>query len=131
MTIDWLDESNTRYRRIISINSNAVFYFYSGFYHDNEIHKYTHANVGFDKTQQAIFFSFRKFDEREKIPGGSFKITKDSRGTSGKISASALFKRNNLNVEEHVGKYPYYLVKDPNQGTLFYIKLEEKNKIDE
>src|SRR6266498_5208715 len=104
--IDWLQENNTRYRRSISIASNSVINFDSGFYHDNELGKYTHVTVGYDKTRKAIVFIFKKFSERERIPDGLLKITRDSRGNSGKIAALALFKRNNINIQNYTGKYP-------------------------
>lgn len=128
--IDWLQENNTRYRRSISIASNSVINFDSGFYHDNELSKYTHVTVGYDKARKAIVFIFKKFSERERIPDGLLKITRDSRGNSGKIAALALFKRNNINIQNYTGKYPPHFEKDAKYGGLYYINLDERNKIE-
>lgn len=132
LTFEFQQESNKRYRNTtISLTKASVFSFNSGFYSDNKINEFTHVLPGYNKTDKAIGFIFKKFKEDEKKPEGVLKIHHDPKGNSGKAAALSFISKNRIDVDHYSGRYPPYLQNDPKQGMVFYILLEEKNKLED
>lgn len=129
---DFQQESNKRYRnKTIGLTKASVFSFGSGFFFDNEIYKFTHVILGYNKTDKAIGFKFIKIKAGEKKPDGALTISKDPKGNSGKAAALSFISKNHIDVNNYSGRYPPYLQNDPKQGITFYILLDEKNKIED
>lgn len=132
LIFEFQQESNKRYRNItISLSKASVFSFNSGFYSDNEIYKFTHVIPGYNKADKAIGFKFIKIKDGEKKPDGALRISHDPKGNSGKAAVLSFISRNRIDVNNYFGKYPPHLQNEPKQGSVVYILLEEKNRIED
>lgn len=132
LTFEFQQESNKRYRNTtISLTKASVFGFNSGFYYDNGIYNFTHVIPGYNKVNKAIGFRFVKIKEGQDKPDGVLKISHDPKGNSGKAAALSFVSKNRIDVDNYFGRYFPHLQNDPKQGRVFYILLEERNKVED
>lgn len=126
LIFDFQDEDNKRYgNKTIGITQAFAFAFHQGFYSDNQIYKYTHVVPGYNKKGKAIAFKFIRVENNKNRPNGARSINNERHD----VVALSFFKKNNIDVKSHAGTYKVYAQNDPSQGKLFYILLDEKDKV--
>lgn len=132
LTFEFQQESNKRYRnKTISLTKASVFSFNSGFYSDNEIYDFSHVILGYNKADKAIGFKFVKIKKGQEKPKGALTISKDPQGNSGKAAALSFISKNRIDVDYYSRRYTPHRQNDPKQGEVFYILLDEKNKVED
>lgn len=128
LIFDFQDEDNKRYGdKTISITRASAFAFHQGFYSEHQIHKFTHVILGYNKNEKAIALRFIEVKNPDKKPNGAKAISPERHDTT----ALSFFKKNNIDVNSHAGKYKVHIQNEAKQGRLFYILLDEKDKIED
>ncbi|MDO8658138.1 MAG: hypothetical protein Q7K55_05330 [Candidatus Levybacteria bacterium] len=128
LIFDFQDEDNKRYGdKTISITRASAFAFHQGFYSEHQIHKFTHVILGYNKNEKAIALRFIEVKNPDKKPNGAKAISPERHDTT----ALSFFKKNNINVSNHAGRYKVHIQNEAKQGRLFYILLDEKDKIED
>ncbi len=106
----------------IGISIRSGFTFNNGFYREVGLDKYVGVILSYDKSEKAIGFSFSRNANDHSI----FKLTK--RGKMGAIVAHSFFNGHKIDTKKYAGWYEPETYEDPDQGKIYYIKLDEKRE---
>lgn len=108
----------------ISLGKHGGFGFNSGFYKKEDIRKYSHVLLSYDKNNNAVGFRFTN----DKNLRGVYKIIHTANVNSASVVVHSFFGAHGINYKEYADKYDPKEYSDPQMGKLYYIILKKHKK---
>lgn len=107
--------------KFVTITSRGGFLFSAGFIHNENIDKYSHCLIAFDRNAKAIMFAFKNNDEEE----GVIKLTHRETGNTS-LQAGSFFQYFGLKPENLKGRYELEKKNISRQGEWYVAFLDNK-----